>query len=96
MTVLFTQVRQVSLWISDKVRFKNISLVGINVNLMYRLSYRPIHKIDIDAFKADKQYCHVLCFDCTSVLEKLTSTMTVSIWILSHLERVITRSSQWP
>ena len=37
MMVLSTQGGQVSLWISDKVRFKNISLDGINVNLMYRL-----------------------------------------------------------
>ena len=36
MIVLFTQVGQVSLWISDKVELKNISLKGINVNLMYR------------------------------------------------------------
>ena len=35
MIVLFTQVGQVSRWISDKVRFKNISLEGINVNLLY-------------------------------------------------------------
>ena len=31
MTVLFTQVGQVSLWISDKVGFKNISLESISV-----------------------------------------------------------------
>ena len=35
MILLFTKVGQVSLWISDKVSFKSISLEGINVNLMY-------------------------------------------------------------
>ena len=49
--MLSIQVGQVSVWISDMVRFKNISLEGINVNL----------------------------FDCTSVLEKLTSTTTVAV-----------------